>query len=343
MDDMVDAMQKEIKERRNYLSGLISTIYFGGGTPSVLSPGHIGKLLEELHKNYRIVADEITLEANPEDLLPEKLKGYQDLGINRLSIGVQTFDDERLRWMNRAHSSKKSIESYEKARNAGFENISLDLIYALPGKKDASRKKDLEMIKLLSPEHVSFYGLTIEPKTVFGNWLKKNKLYELPEEIAANEYLEGVSLLEKNGYIHYEVSNLSKPGYESIHNSNYWDGTPYIGIGPGAHSFDGKSRQMNIDNNPLYIKKINAGEVFFETEHLTYSQATNEKILTGLRTKKGLAFSAIDAYNIYTEKLTYLQSLQEEGLIKLAPESLSLTTKGFLHADSIALELFTSS
>ncbi len=341
---MVEAIVHELSYRSNYLTDEVSTIYFGGGTPSVLTKNQIAKFIQTIKKKFKLTSDpEITLEANPEDLTPNKLDELRKLGINRLSIGVQTFHDKELKWMNRIHDSKQAISSIKNARKAGFSNISLDLIYALPGNGHSLWKDELTKAVELDTEHISLYGLTIEDRTVFGNRKKNNQLIEMPEEAAADQYLHAISFLNSMGMDHYEVSNFAKPGYYSQHNLAYWSGRSYLGVGPGAHSFDGLSRQLNIRNNSKYLKAIQNGESYFEIENLSKIQRMNEFILTGLRKKEGISFEeirgtfGIDFLDIYSD---ILNQYDHQGLIELNENSMHLTSYGFLVADEMALRLF---
>ena len=341
---MISAMVDELSLRSDYLKGPVETLYFGGGTPSLLPPDQIEALLLSVHEKFNLtVKPEITLEANPEDLTEEKLEQLKRLGINRLSIGFQTFDNDSLTWMNRIHTSEQATLAYQLARNAGFDNISLDLIYALPNLKRKQWLLDIEKAVALEPDHISVYGLTIESKTVFGHLQKRGELYELPEDDAAKQYLDLIQQLTQNGYEHYEVSNFCKPGVQSKHNSSYWKGAQYLGIGPGAHSFDGNSRQLNIRNNSKYIRAVNDQTAFFETEHLTAVQLLNERILTSLRTSSGISFDQIKIeYNV---DLAVLKKQQIEGfvnfgLVNVTQSAMNLTPNGFLVADDIALQLF---
>lgn len=342
---MVDAISREIRDRKEYLNEEVETVYFGGGTPSLLSGSQLKKLLDTINQNFNVSGKaEITLEANPEDLTEEHSRTLYDCGINRMSIGIQTFDEQKLKWMNRIHSSDEAIEAYEHARAAGFENISLDLIYAIPDHDRDKWKKDLESITSLNPEHISLYGLTIEEKTVFGKWEKDNKLIQVPEDAAAEQYLFAINFLKSKGYNQYEVSNFGKGGYHSRHNHAYWAGTPYLGVGPGAHSFDGQNtRSFNVRNNAKYLKAINENQGFTEHEKLSDIQRINEQILTGLRTKKGVDMNRIASLaGQRLEELHsgFLNEIERKNMIELVDGFLRLKPSGFLVADEIALRLF---
>lgn len=341
---MVDAICKELVDRKKYLNEEIHTVYFGGGTPSLLSEGQVQSILSAVQNNFSVAMDaEITLEANPEDLERKQLDSLRNVGINRLSIGVQTFHDEKLKWMNRAHSSQQAVNAYENARQAGFANVSLDLIYARPDEDPSAWKDDLKQIIALDPEHISLYGLTIEDKTVFRKWEKDNKLIQMPEEEAAVQYLEAISFLGENGFNQYEASSFCKPGFESQHNSAYWAGTHYLGIGPGAHSFNGAARHINIRNNTKYIKLIADGKAHFETEELSRIQRINELILTRLRTAKGLDLSDVKSrwdVDIMKENGSFIKDLIDQKLAVIEDDKMKLLPNGFLIADEISLRLF---
>lgn len=341
---MVKAIGHEMVYRVDYLDEPIRTIYFGGGTPTLLPILELEFLLKIIKDCFEVADNaEVTIEANPEDISTAYAKELLDLGFNRLSVGVQTFNDDRLKWMNRIHSAKVSKYAVDEARSAGFQNISLDLIYAIPDLDRKAWQDDLEQIVSLSPEHISLYGLTIENKTVFGKWESEQKLTQVPENEAAIQYLYAIEFLKKHGYQQYEVSNFGKKGFSSQHNQSYWRSVPYLGVGPGAHSFDGTSRQFNIRNNPKYIKAIEMGEVYWEEEQLSKTQLLNEKILTQLRTTEGLKLATINDEIDEPLEVThknYLDEMEMQGLIEQNNSSLNLTSRGFLVADDIALKLF---
>ena len=342
---MVDAIAKEIISRKDYLHDEIATIYFGGGTPSLLSGSQLEKLLETIHQNFTVSSTaEVTLEANPEDLTKAHSEALYKHGINRLSIGIQTFDEQKLQWMNRIHSSEEAVKAFRNARSAGFENISLDLIYAIPDHDRNAWEKDLKAITSLDPEHISLYGLTIEEKTVFGKWERENKLIQLPEDAAAEQYLFAIDFLTANGYLQYEVSNFGKKGFHSRHNHSYWAGTPYLGVGPGAHSFDGKNtRSFNVRNNSKYLKAINENLEYSEHEELSDIQRINERILTELRTSGGVNLKKIESLSgrrIEDLHATFLQEIRKKNMIEMTDDFLRLKPHGFLVADEVALRLF---
>lgn len=342
--EMINTIAKEIDDRKTYLNDRIQTIYLGGGTPSLLSADQIRLLMDTIHDQFEVInTAEITLEANPEDLTLSKAKDLFDLGVNRLSIGIQTFDEKKLIWMNRAHSSKEAIHAFENARSAGFQNISLDLIYAIPDHQKEQWEADLAAITDLQPEHISLYGLTVENQTVFGKWEQQNKLVQVPDDEAANQYLFAIEYLKNRGFRQYEVSNFGKEDFHSRHNNAYWSGLPYLGVGPGAHSFNGKSRRFNVRSNPKYLKAVQNGTSYYETEVLSKTQRINEQILTQLRTARGLNLESLNsAMGVELMKLhsDFIQDIIAQGLIEINGGFLSLSPKGFLVADEIALRFF---
>jgi len=344
---MVDAIGKELEMQKDFLGNdTVYTIYFGGGTPSLLEGAHLKKLMQIIQNEYNLSSNpEITLEGNPDDLTEEKLSTFFHGGINRLSIGVQSFNDDKLKWMNRQHSSKEAIDTFHNARKMGFENISLDLIYALPHKNHDLWLSDLEQITALRPEHISSYCLTIEPKTAFGNWLKKGKVKPIDEDFAADQFEILLETLSKQGYDQYEISNFALPGYESQHNSAYWKDEKYLGIGPSAHSYNGKFRKANIANNGKYLKGLSESKIPFEVISLTHEDQVNEYLLTSLRTKWGCDLALLKTkYNVDLIAIheAYLDRISDQGLISEDEGSLILTNAGKLFADKIASDLFLS-
>lgn len=345
-ESLVKSILSEIDLRSNYLLNKnIETIYFGGGTPSLLSEKESFVILEKLYKLYNISKNaEITMECNPDDLTDEKLKELKRLEINRLSIGLQSFDEEELIWMNRAHTAKESEASIKRAQDRGFENITIDLIYGSKFSNVSNWKKTLDKAISLDVKHISSYNLTIEEKTKLGHDLKIKKELAVDDEKSAELFLEMIDRLEKNNFIQYEISNFGKDGYFSIHNSNYWKGKQYIGLGPSAHSFDGTSRQWNVSNNNLYIKQLSEKtEDYFEKEILTEKEHFNEYILTSLRTIWGIDLNFLKAnFNRDFIKL-FLQEVElysKKEYISLKDNTYTLTEKGKLLADKIASDLF---
>ncbi|MDH5380923.1 MAG: radical SAM family heme chaperone HemW [Cyclobacteriaceae bacterium] len=341
---MVKAIQKELELTKEHFKYPIDTLYFGGGTPSTLTISDLEKILEVLYKNYAISdMAEITMEANPDDLTKDYLYALKKIGINRLSIGIQSFEDSVLLEINRCHTSKQALSSFENARNAGFDNISIDLIYGLPKTSIHSLEHDLETILKIQPDHVSVYGLTIEDKTVFGHQHKKGLLKILSEEEESERFELIMDFLENNGHIQYEISNFGKPGKESKHNSSYWEGKPYLGIGPSSHSFEKNERWKNVSNNTQYIKSINQGILPREHEIRDKNDLFNEYILTTLRTIKGCNTQLImDKWGIIIDLQSnpILARYEQEGYLWIENKIIHLTRKGKLMADQIASDLF---
>jgi oxygen-independent coproporphyrinogen-3 oxidase len=336
----------EIDNRINYLPNkTIETIYFGGGTPSLLSEKEIFQILEKLYKLYNVSNNaEITLECNPDDLSDEKLKELKRLEINRLSIGLQSFDEEELIWMNRAHNAKQSESSVKRAQDKGFENITIDLIYGSKFSNLTNWKKTLDKAITLQVPHISSYNLTIEEKTKLGHDFKVKKEVAIDDEKSSELFLEMIDRLEKNNFIHYEISNFGKEGFFSKHNSNYWKGEHYLGLGPSAHSFDGTSRQWNVSNNNLYIKHLEEkSNNYFEKEILTETERFNEYILTSLRTIWGINIEYLKTnFNSDFVKnfLNQIQGYIKQETVVVKNKTYTLTEKGKLLADKIASELF---
>ena len=340
---MIDAMVSELRLRKDFFSSPIDTIYLGGGTPSVLSPEELSSIFESIHQHYTLSnAVEITLEANPDDIQDTNLSLWLSLGVNRLSIGCQTFDDSILAQLNRIHRSNDSIEAFNLARSKGFDNISIDLMFGLPTQSEQQWAADLEQAIALQPEHISAYGLTIEERTVFGNLHKSGRLTVPGEELQALYYEQMMRILADKGYIQYEISNFCLPSYKSKHNSSYWNQEKYLGIGPSAHSFDGESRMWNDANNMMYIKKIESGQLAYTLETLSAKDRTNEYIMTALRTKEGLTLQKlIEELQYPPDKLEeILPWLVQNGLIEESSDQISLTTSGKLLADEITLKFF---
>jgi oxygen-independent coproporphyrinogen-3 oxidase len=342
---LVECLCKEIDIQKHYLGGaVLETIYFGGGTPSLLSEAELNKILESINKNFSVAEGaEITLEANPDDLILKNLQMLKRNGINRLSIGIQSFDNEILKFINRAHSSKQAIECMKSAREIGFTNISIDLIYAIPNQNDNRWKENIEEAIALSPEHFSAYSLTIEEKTVFGNWLKKGKLKSEKDEVAAVQMEILIDLLNGAGYEHYEISNFAKPGFYSSHNTSYWKQKKYLGVGPSAHSYNGNTRQFNISNNALYIRSLGKNQVPFELEILSRANKINEYLLTSLRTTWGCDVAYLlqeFKFDLLEEKKKELDQFHALEFFEKMENQLILTRKGKLLADKIASDLF---
>ncbi|MFM1913284.1 MAG: hypothetical protein RIR51_1122 [Bacteroidota bacterium] len=343
-NDLVNAMVQELEISKNYLSNKnLETIYFGGGTPSILSKDDFQKIFEKIHSLYSInKAAEITIETNPEDINKENLLNWKSLNINRLSIGIQTLNDDILKKLNRNHTKEDSLKAIELCKKFNFNVLTTDLIYGLPGQTEEILKEDIKILAENNIPHISAYNLTIEPNTVFGKWKKEGKLIDFDNHIHA-EYMEILfSELVNYGYENYEISNFAKNQAYSVHNTAYWRNEEYLGIGPSAHSFNYSSRQWNIANNPKYIQFIKEGKDYFEKEELTEIDKINEYILTNIRTKWGLNLSKLkDDFSRVNETFPnkYLENLQKLGLARIENEFLILNFEGKLLADEITLEL----
>jgi oxygen-independent coproporphyrinogen-3 oxidase len=337
MQAMVDALHREMELSRGFIEPPIDTVYFGGGTPSLLSTHSIEGLMRALAERYPIAEDaEVTLEANPDDILPERLDAWKASGINRLSIGVQSFREEDLRWMNRAHDAAQAREAILLARGAGFGHDSIDLIYGTPGLTDADWERNIRTAIELGCPHLSCYALTVEPRTA----LAASGVYVDPEA-QARQFLLGAEWLTLAGYEHYEISNFALPGHRSRHNSSYWQGMPYLGLGPSAHSFDGRVRRWNVSNNALYLQSIAAGAVPYEEEVLTPVQRLNEYIMTSLRTMEGLDLEKIaSTWGESVRVILERKAGAYEARARMVDARMILTPEGKLFADGIAADLF---
>ncbi|MBY0427291.1 MAG: radical SAM family heme chaperone HemW, partial [Cytophagales bacterium] len=317
--ELVTCISREIVQKRDFLSNKkLKTIYLGGGTPSVLTIEELNTLFHTIRNNFDIENDaEITLEANPDDLTIEKLSNLKKLGINRLSIGIQSFDDKELQLMNRNHSSEQGRKCVENTRAVGFDNINIDLIYSVPYSTLESLREKVHMALSFKPEHISAYCMTVEDGTAFGHWLKNGKLIELEDNDSFSQYLTLIEILESNGLEQYEISNFSRKGFESKHNSTYWEIKEYLGVGPSAHSFNGEIRYSNVSNNPAYIQGIKNGQNISEIENLTAFEKANEYIMTGLRKNSGLNCVELNnrfGYDILTEKSKEFEILHSSQL-----------------------------
>ncbi len=341
---IVEGIILEMELRKDYLKGeTVDTVYFGGGTPSLLPMAALEQILHQVARVFPGKKLEVTLEANPDDLSTKSLTTWKSLGIDRLSLGIQSFQDEILTAYNRAHNANQAKQAIHLARSAGFEKFSIDLIYGYPHGDHGLWKKDLKEALSLDPGHLSAYSLTVEPKTTFGNWTKKGKFIPAEEEFVAEQFEWLQEQCEKAGYLQYEISNFSRPNQGAIHNSNYWKRVPYLGIGPSAHSFDGHTRGYNPPSNPNYVKNLTARTLPFVVEVLEKEELINEEILTSLRTSWGLNTANLaeryqfDLLQIKGASITKLTAL---GMIHVEGKTLTLTPKGKLLADSIAAEIF---
>lgn len=341
----MDALLNEIELQKNYVQGeIIETLYIGGGTPSLLTPQELQLLIAQVKTNFNVLPDsEITLEANPDDITNNELKKWKDVGINRLSIGIQSFFEEDLQWMNRAHNATQASQCIELAMANEFKNITIDLIYGTPLLTDEKWKQNVEKAIAYGIPHLSCYALTVEPKTPLDKMIRNHQKQDVDADRQAHQFLLLMDWLKNAGYEHYEISNFAKPGCRSRHNSSYWQGKIYIGIGPSAHSFNSHSRQWNISNNSIYIASIRDGKIPFEIEELTQVQQLNEYIMTSLRTTEGTDLNFIT--NRWGESL--MEKIRNKAGVYLHQNQmmenknyLQLTPQGKLLADGIAADLF---
>lgn len=340
---MLQAIAEEMAERKAYLKGEeLETIYFGGGTPSLLEKDEIKFLLGAASRLFPIDANaEITLEANPDDLSAEKITALKEAGINRLSIGIQSFHDSDLSYLNRAHSAAQALQCIRDAQDIGITNITIDFIYGIPGQTDEAWLANLDLLKSLDLPHFSAYALTVEPKTALASMISKGTSTPVDEEQTARHFNLLLDWVKQNGYEQYEISNFSRSGFRARHNTSYWQGKNYLGLGPSAHSYDGKTRRWNAANNALYIRGLQDGTVYFETEDLTESDKYNEYMMTRLRTSGGASLDEIEtlfAQAAYCRKQA--EPYISEGLLLEEKGSLILSPRGKLLADKIIADLF---
>ena len=342
-NDMITAIRQEIRLRKQDAKVPVETIYFGGGTPSVLSPTQLRLLLDEVNSSFSVVADpEITLEANPDDLSPEYINDLQKLGFNRLSIGVQSFLEDELTLMNRAHNGIQALSSVEHAKKR-FDNVSIDLLFGNPNTTLGDWKRNLDYALQLEVPHISSYALTLEPKTALERFVDKGVVSLLDEGVVEAQFHHLVDTLTLAGYDHYELSSFGKPGYHSLNNTGYWQGKTYLGIGPSAHGFDGDQRYWNVSNNASYLKQIAKEELPQTIEKLSVVDRYNESIMIGLRASWGVSLQAMEndlglRYRQHLEKQA--KRFVDEGLLHIENNALKTTRKGAFLADGISADLF---
>ena len=342
-DEMIACMLQEIVQRRDELQGQeIATIYFGGGTPSLLKPVDLLVLMQAIRSNYSFAAEvECTLEANPDDISAEAVSDWIKAGVNRLSVGIQSFDETDLRWMNRAHTADEGMNCIRIAQQVGIQNISLDLMYGLPNMDNTRWLKQLHRAIDLNVQHISAYCLTVEEKTALHQLVAKQKIIPASNELQGKQFETLVAALQKAGFFQYEISNFAQSGYISMHNSNYWKGVHYLGIGPSAHSFDGISRAWNVANNQQYMRLMKANQPVFEREMLTLNDQFNELLLTGLRTCWGVDLQQLSRILSLSDSFwNQLAAFEARNWLHVKDHQLILTESGKLWADKIALDLF---
>ena len=356
MDDYVSALKKEIINRKSYLGDdVVKTIYFGGGTPSLLPIKYVEEILELLHKNYNIISNpEVTLEINPDTIDKDKMMSLKQLGVNRMSVGIQSFNDDDLRYLGRRHDSRHALQVLDDLSGVGFDRITLDLIYGMPTLTEEKWNHNLDIFFSTGISHLSAYALTVEPKTILGQKIEKEELQEVSEEDTIRHYNILVERTKENGFEHYEISNFAKEGCRSQHNSIYWQDVKYLGLGPSAHSYDGDSRQWNVSNLTKYIQFVNADidtdtdadtdmVRYYEREILSKEDKYNEYVMTSLRTSWGCNIDKIErdygksyAHNFLENIKKYLDS----GIMLMKNNNFILTDEGMLFADGIAADLF---
>ena len=344
-DELIQAMHKELHLQKSYLQNQkVDTIYFGGGTPSTIGSTEIQKLIDTITSLHHVDANaEITLEANPDDLDSASVKALRQTQVNRFSIGIQSFFEEDLLWMNRAHNAQEGEAAVKRVQDAGFENITADLIYGYPLLTDAKWKSNIQQMIDFGIPHLSAYSMTVEPRTALAHFIKSGKQAAMNDSQSAEQFVVLMEMLTSAGYEHYEISNFAKPESYSKHNSNYWKGVSYLGIGPSAHSYNQETRQWNVANNTKYIEGINQGKIPAETELLSTNDSFNEYIMTSLRTIWGVDFSYIESKFGSDYKNLLKNNLEEfidKGWVSSNENIITLTQEGKLFADHIAAELF---
>lgn len=338
---MVAAIIREAEQQRNYLGDeIIHTIYLGGGTPSLLDASELSAIFDQLYRHYHMAESvEITLEANPDDLTKPAINALRQLPINRLSIGVQSFHDNDLQWMNRAHTGGQAKAAVQDAQDAGFSNISIDLIYGLPASTDEQWDQNIDRALAVNVQHISCYCLTVEAKTALAHFISSGKSQPVNEEQSARQFEMLMEKMKSHQWFHYEISNFSADELlYSRHNASYWLGQKYLGLGPSAHSFNGSSRQWNIANNHQYIAALQQGHLAFEKEILTPTQQINERIMTQLRTAWGLPIAGFEC-NVAQQLRKSSDPFIKAGLAILQDDMLTLTDAGRLIADRIVVEM----
>ena len=344
INDYVEALKKEMVLRKNYLGETVKTIYFGGGTPSLLSVKNIEEILDLLNKNYEIISSpEITLEINPDTIDREKMSSLKQMGINRMSVGIQSFDDEDLRYLGRRHDSRHAMQVLEDLKHTDFEKITLDLIYGMPTLTEEKWNKNLDIFFSTGITHLSAYALTVEPKTILGQRIEKGELQSVSEEETIRHYNILVERTKENDFEHYEISNFAKEGFRSQHNSIYWRDEKYLGLGPSAHSYDGNSRQWNISNLTKYIQLVGNSEDYFEKEILSLEDKFNEYVMTSLRTSWGCDIEKIERDYGKSYAHHFLKNIKkylENGEMLKENNTYFLSEEGKLFADGIAADLF---
>ena len=336
---LLSAIQKELMDRKAYLKNEpVRTLYFGGGTPSQLTIEELDKLLQTIFRQYDCQIEELTLEANPEDLSKDYLTALKQLGVNRLSIGIQSFDDADLKRINRRHTAQTAIDMVQLAQQVGFDNISIDLIYGLPDQTLEGWERNLQQAITLNVQHISAYSLTFEEGSLLTKMKARGEVKEVDEEVSLKMFQTLRKVLSAAGYLPYEISNFSRVGYESKHNSSYWNYVPYLGVGPSAHSFDGTSRRWNVANSRLYIQSLQEGNPYYEMETLDESTRYNEYVMTSLRKSVGIGKEMVrdlfgDSYYAYFRKMT--EPFLSDGNLRENQDNIYLSENGIFISDYI--------
>lgn len=342
-EKMIDTLLQEIILRKEYLQGYaLESIYFGGGTPSLLTKTELQGLMDVIRTHFRVEMNaEVTLEANPDDISPESIQYWHSLGVNRLSIGLQSFKPSDLQWMNRAHSVSEALNCVKLAQENGIENISVDLIYGLPELTMDEWESHIDTVLNMGVQHVSAYCLTVEKKTALHQLVKTHQIKPAGENDQSDQFLSLSKRMKEAGFHHYEISNFGLPGFEALHNSNYWKGKKYLGIGPSAHSFDGISRRWNISSNQLYMKNFGKDDSWFELEELTQKDRWNELVMIGLRTSHGVDLDQLKSIHPFNKSfIRTLNRFESNSWLNIVNNRIVLTDEGRLMADHIASELF---
>ncbi|PYF76111.1 radical SAM family heme chaperone HemW [Pedobacter nutrimenti] len=343
-EEMTDAICRELLLKKDRISGQVGSIYLGGGTPSVLTAAQLNRIFDTLTQHFSIAsAAEITIETNPDDLNASKLAELKQLPVNRFSIGTQSFFDEDLRWMNRAHNAAEAESSIKRSQDAGFENLSIDLIYGYPILTDQKWEQNISTAIDLGVPHISAYSLTVEPKTALAANIKKGRQIPISDDQSAEQFQTLIRKLALAGFEHYEISNYALPGRYAVHNTNYWRGIPYLGIGPSAHGFDGTNRYHNIANNAIYLEKLDKNQLAESVEELSNLDRLNEYLMTSLRTMWGTDLEKIerDFGKVYREETRFnIKPFLDNHWLNLEENHFRLSPEGKLFADHIASELF---
>lgn len=345
--EVLSAIHREMETTPGREAWKAGTVYIGGGTPSLVGDDALADLLDRLRSCFDVDPDaEVTLEANPDDMTPHRVAAWRSMGVNRLSVGIQSFRDEDLAWMNRAHDAAQALACVDMARDAGIGNLSIDLIYGMPGLNDADWHRNLDRALSLDVPHLSAYALTVEPRTALDSMIRSGRSPQPSDERQAAQFLILSQRMTEAGYEHYEVSNLAKPGMRSRHNGSYWKGVPYLGFGPSAHSFDGKARRWNASNNALYVKSVMSGQPAFESEEVGEVDRLNEYLMTSLRTAEGVDLTRIrrewgedQADRVHKAMDGHVSA----GLAEETAQGHRLNPQGWLFADGIAAGMFTLS